>query len=567
MMKKIFSYVFFTIFFSAEIYSMDKSQTEKHDGIQVAFFNVGQGNCTVIKDPNGQDVWIIDGGSRQKPCNIIYDLSTEYDVRNLALLVSKWIGKPEKLDLHIVFSHPDQDHYNLIPSLRTSLLNKYEKDQSQIHITYHINGWYELADFGFKKIKLTKDEKVQEVEWGKNKEVCYKTVDYKWENNQLKKTENASPTKEAKFSNDGIEIRFINGNTIKSTSETSQTTNSNSLLVKITYKNRSVLLTGDANLKTFEKIKENNIIIGEIDILQVSHHGAQTEGSHSIGFLKETQPRFIIFSAPLYSSYDHPNWHVVQRFAKHFLEHRQPQDHYQLLRISKNLSPLDMRKEEKKFSDLLGQNSKRMFLPILSYRRTETTQEDGERKDENFYAIYLTNYPIFHTGSHGSIIFSWNKEKDISNPEKNLDIKTHDYENISTIDNEEATTFKSPSTSKENFFSDKNIMEKIYNLVERERNIEPLGLKIFLKDAEYFKKNFQENNRFNSLQAIYWEKHLPEDILHDTYEMLENLKNLITFSAEKEKIEKLFNAIDKIRDSGNGLGPEIWEKRFFGLEN
>lgn len=84
--------------------------------------------------------------------------------------------------------------------------------------------------------------------------------------------------------------------------------NNNSISMKLTFRNVSFVMTGDA-----EKISEESMLQQgfdlKADILSLGHHGSSTSTSES--FLKEVDPDVAIYSAGQGNSYGHPHREVV----------------------------------------------------------------------------------------------------------------------------------------------------------------------------------------------------------------------------------------------------------------
>jgi competence protein ComEC len=94
----------------------------------------------------------------------------------------------------------------------------------------------------------------------------------------------------------------------------SSPTNNDSLAIRITYRQRSLLLTGD-----MEKPMERRALIdGEplrADILKVGHHGSNTSSIDP--FLDAVAPEFAIISDGFENSFRHPHPKVLDRLAAH----------------------------------------------------------------------------------------------------------------------------------------------------------------------------------------------------------------------------------------------------------
>lgn len=91
-------------------------------------------------------------------------------------------------------------------------------------------------------------------------------------------------------------------------------TNDGSVVARLTYGETSVMLTGDATIKT-EKIilSENSGSALASDILKVGHHGSRT--STSLDFVKAVSPSFAIISDGKDNSYGHPHQETLNTLA------------------------------------------------------------------------------------------------------------------------------------------------------------------------------------------------------------------------------------------------------------
>jgi competence protein ComEC len=91
-------------------------------------------------------------------------------------------------------------------------------------------------------------------------------------------------------------------------------TNNDSLGLRITYRQRSLLLTGD-----MEKPMERRALIDgqplRADILKVGHHGSNTSSIDP--FLDAVAPEFAIISDGFENSFRHPHPKVLERLCAH----------------------------------------------------------------------------------------------------------------------------------------------------------------------------------------------------------------------------------------------------------
>ena len=93
--------------------------------------------------------------------------------------------------------------------------------------------------------------------------------------------------------------------------------NNDSLVLRVTYGRRSLLLTGD-----IERPVERAILdaggFAPTDVLKVPHHGSRTSSNEE--FLETAHPAFAIISAGFENSYGHPHAAVVERLLDRHAE-------------------------------------------------------------------------------------------------------------------------------------------------------------------------------------------------------------------------------------------------------
>ncbi|MFL6351567.1 MAG: ComEC/Rec2 family competence protein [Bryobacteraceae bacterium] len=92
--------------------------------------------------------------------------------------------------------------------------------------------------------------------------------------------------------------------------------NDDSLVFEVTYKKRSVLLTGDAE----RPIEDDMLANGElrhVTLLKVGHHGSKTSSSEE--FLSQVNPQFALISDGYKNQFHHPHPDVLERLAQHHI--------------------------------------------------------------------------------------------------------------------------------------------------------------------------------------------------------------------------------------------------------
>jgi competence protein ComEC len=91
-------------------------------------------------------------------------------------------------------------------------------------------------------------------------------------------------------------------------------TNNDSLVLRLKFGERSLLLTGD-----IEKQAEKSLLDSQqnlrADVVKVPHHGSKTSSTED--FVRATAPQFAIISVGRHSMFGHPHKEVVQRWQSH----------------------------------------------------------------------------------------------------------------------------------------------------------------------------------------------------------------------------------------------------------
>lgn len=185
-----------------------KTLSEDSDSLHIFAFNVGQGNCIILRKQ--KDVIIIDAGKGSG------------DIHSMILPKIKAIlgSNKEKVNLKGIFiTHGDQDHINLFKEILQDLVPKSSTEKTPEIPVY----------FGKTKKTLSK------IFGGMNE--FFKPFD---ENKNLSDESNETKL-ESTVSLSGIEFKLVFPGKSGSSG-----TNPNSLIIKVTYKGQSVLFTGDA---------------------------------------------------------------------------------------------------------------------------------------------------------------------------------------------------------------------------------------------------------------------------------------------------------------------------------
>ena len=225
----------------------------KKDLLSIHIIDVGQGDSILIQTPKNTNI-LVDGGNEDS-----------------SLIISKFIKskKAKNLDL-VIATHPDTDH---IGSLDT-VINK------------------------FKVSKLYLPNK------NTNNDSYYNLI-------QACNKKNIKPQYLSK--GDIINLEDNLKLTILNPSYTHEDSNSNSIVFKLDFKNKSFLFTGDAT-KENEIEMINNFNLNDIDFLKVAHHGSKNSSTEE--FLKSTTPDVAAISCGYDNTYGHPHKDTLLRLAQ-----------------------------------------------------------------------------------------------------------------------------------------------------------------------------------------------------------------------------------------------------------
>ena len=89
--------------------------------------------------------------------------------------------------------------------------------------------------------------------------------------------------------------------------------NETSAVIKLTYKNFSVLFTGDLPAQEESALVKRRGSDLTSTILKVAHHGSSTSSTKE--FLQEVNPKWAVISVGANNSYGHPNQAVLDRLS------------------------------------------------------------------------------------------------------------------------------------------------------------------------------------------------------------------------------------------------------------
>ena len=225
-----------------------------NNSFEAYFLDVGQGDGIFIR--SGNNTFLVDGGSSDEKS--LYDYSLE------PFLLSKGVSKID----YVVVTHPDSDHMS-------GILDMMEKGKIKIG-TLVLSG-------------TVQDDEA----FGKLYDLAYKNG------------ADVMVMKKGDVISDGkIRLKCIHPGDDVGVNDRNDT----SLVLHVTYKDFSMLLTGDISDKVEKEILKE---LFEVDLLKVAHHGSGD--STCMEFLEKTKPSVAVISCGEGNSYGHPHGDTIER--------------------------------------------------------------------------------------------------------------------------------------------------------------------------------------------------------------------------------------------------------------
>ena len=237
----------------------NKTEDRAESGIlAVHFQDVGNADSVFIQLPDGK-IALIDGAERENAKDIIDYIES--------------LGTT-KID-YLIATHPHSDHIGGLAEIIDAL------DVSMVFMPDAVHTTSEFEDMinsiEKKNIPVTKAE---------DKLVLFEGEGYK--------AECLSPSGEYDNLNDY------------------------SIVLKLTYKNKSFLFMGDAEKTVEKELVENYGYALRSDVLKVGHHGSDTSSCKE--FLEAVNPKIGVISVGKGNDYGHPHKEVIKRLERYGIE-------------------------------------------------------------------------------------------------------------------------------------------------------------------------------------------------------------------------------------------------------
>ncbi|HSF50589.1 MAG TPA: ComEC/Rec2 family competence protein [Nitrososphaeraceae archaeon] len=255
----LFSSILITII-SLSFPIINAQPDNNNNELTIIFPDVGQGDSILIIFPN-QKTMLIDGGERDQSDTIL-SLLTEYNI--------------EKID-SVVATHPHADHIGGLLGIVQNIPIGKIYDSGQEHNTQTFENYLDLIESKRIPFSLAR------------------------ENNEIDDLDSK------------VDIKILNPPEPLFTG-TRNDINDNSIVLKLTYGNFSILLTGDIGEIPEERLV-NNTNIKDIDILKVPHHGSKYSSTKE--FLYSVNPQIAVILVGENNRYGHPHLETLERLNNH----------------------------------------------------------------------------------------------------------------------------------------------------------------------------------------------------------------------------------------------------------
>ena len=424
---------FLIVFFISFVACVESVHLGSPEDINVVFEDVGQGHSAIIRMPRrpailvdaGQGVGDSGGSRVSKKQEIIDSLKEHIEEARRAT-------RDLKYDLLIMATHADKDHSDWISDIVTQL----QEDIPRIRICSLFGGSPEdylreekKADESKARGGKAKDAKVEGAKAEEAKVKDAKAGEAKAEEVKisskldpalpfLRKSQAALFGGEAalfasEFNYDAgkvahlfepflrdakaparIDILFMDRSIVRKDKKDKEIrdTNPSSLILKIRYGSKSLMILGDAPGDVVNRLFNQYVLTkreGDLksDIVLLSHHGAKEKGTNSAPWLHYLDFQHAVISSGVHLTYKHPTALVLET-------------------LRTILGRKDLR-EEPHSVGAFGKVDP-MFLEdgLLKITKQETLKSKRD-KTKRVYTTYETALPLYTTAQNGTITFYW----------------------------------------------------------------------------------------------------------------------------------------------------------------
>ncbi|MEJ2112082.1 MAG: MBL fold metallo-hydrolase, partial [Acidobacteriota bacterium] len=236
--------------------------------LSLTLLDVGEGDCNIIRFPDGR-LWVLDAGGL-RGTSFSLASSDVFDIGEAVVSRYLWTGWGAHPDL-VILSHTDIDHAGGIAALLRNFRIRSLEYPKCIPDAF-LNGLLETA-----KSRGT----------------------------------NAKPIFKGRTEEIGaVRLRVLHPPEIP----VKPSTNDSSLVIRMSYKRFSAILTGDLGIKGEAALLSYDGILSS-HLLKVAHHGSASGTSSA--FLDAVNPRWAFLSSGRNNSFGHPSPVVLSRLQSH----------------------------------------------------------------------------------------------------------------------------------------------------------------------------------------------------------------------------------------------------------
>jgi competence protein ComEC len=235
--------------------------------LRVDVLDVGQADCIVIRAPRGHAM-LVDGGGRLERTTSGAIVAAPLGDRVATRTVMPFLLRHWALRLDaVVLTHPHGDHVGGIPVIlsREHVDTVYDSAQLYSGPAYH------------RTLQVIRERHIH------------------WMRAQRGDAFDLGPTTHVEVL--APELPLITG--------TSSDINNNSVVLRVTFRHLSILLTGDAQSEAEARLLSHGTTELHSDILKVGHHGSAYSSTPE--FLAAVHPKIAIISCGLHNVFGHPS--------------------------------------------------------------------------------------------------------------------------------------------------------------------------------------------------------------------------------------------------------------------
>jgi competence protein ComEC len=239
--------------------------------LELSVLDVGQGDSLFVVSPHGETLLIDGGGAfggfpgREEHTNT--------DPGEEAVSAYLWSRGFQHLNF-VALTHAHQDHLGGL----TAILQNFRVDTLWIGREVRSPGLAQLEELArAKSVRIEHESRGTTLTW------------------------------------DGVEVEFL-WPAIAASEVGASAKNSDSLVLRLHYRNRSILLPGDAEKDAERSMLAQDKATLQADVLKIGHHGSKNSTTRD--FLDAVKPQLAIISAGEDNPYGHPSAALLERLAR-----------------------------------------------------------------------------------------------------------------------------------------------------------------------------------------------------------------------------------------------------------